>query len=234
MTPGEGFAPIRPDPDVDLSRVIWLGGAQWAGKTTVSFLLSARYPIVRYHYDYHDARSHSDRARAEPGRYPHFFAHLSALDRDPDEVWVSREPREMADGTLASFRERFAMALDDLARMPTGVSVIADGWGFRPELVAPLLMSPRQAIFLVPTEEFREHQLRTLERARTMSVPGLTDPARAQRNRVNRDRLIAEDLVAQARRLNLRVVEVDGSRSPDEMTALVEEHVRPFLPQWIY
>jgi hypothetical protein len=40
-----------------VENVLWVGGAQWAGKSTVAMLLTARYPLLRYAYDYHDARS---------------------------------------------------------------------------------------------------------------------------------------------------------------------------------
>ncbi|MGI8550066.1 MAG: hypothetical protein ACR2PL_04580 [Dehalococcoidia bacterium] len=67
-------------------RVLWIGGAQWAGKTSVAQLLAVRYPLLQYAYDYHDARSHAERSRADPNRYPHRDAFLRALARDPDEV----------------------------------------------------------------------------------------------------------------------------------------------------
>jgi hypothetical protein len=216
-------------------RVLWLGGAQWAGKTTTAFLLCARYPLIRYAYDYHDARAHADRTRANPARYPDRHAWIAADDGgDRDANWVRREPHEMVESTRRTFAERFSMVLDDLAAMPSGVTVLAEGWGLRPEKVAPLIESPRQAIFLVPTEEFRQHQLATMPRARSFPVKGVSDPERAQRNRVERDRLLADDVVEQAGRLGLRVVHVDGKRDADQMVALVEEHFKPFLPTWIY
>lgn len=217
-----------------LSRVLWMGGVQWAGKTTVSRLIAVRHPLIHYAYDYHDARDHSARARREPERYPRRAALLATLDRGADELWVRRTPTEMAANTLLDFRERFDMVLDDLAAIPLGVPILAEGWGLRPELVAPYLTSPRQALFLVPTDEFREHQMRTLPRAAGINVPGITDPDRAQRNRLERDRLIAADLLENAARLGLSVQMVDGTRGPDDVALMVEEHFRPFLPRWRY
>src|SRR5439155_5930725 len=107
--------------------------------------------------------------------------------------------------------------------------VLAEGWGFRPELVAPLLDSPRRAIFLVPSDDFQQRQLRELPRAGRVSFP-TSDPERAQRNRVGRDRLLAGELVESARRLGLRTVMVDGTLTVDEVADLVGEHFGPFLP----
>jgi hypothetical protein len=217
---------------VSLDRVLWIGGAQWSGKTSVAQLLAVRHPLLLYAYDYHDARSHADRSRAEPERFPHRHAMLVALDRHPDEVWVTPTPDVMADNALHSFRERFEMVLEDLAALPAGVPVLAEGWGLRPDLVAPLLDDPRQAVFLVPSEDFREQQLQTLPRAGQFPVSGVSDPDRAQRNRIERDRLLARDVVESAKRFGLHVTVVDGSQSVAEVATLVEEQFRPFLPPW--
>ena len=62
-----------------------------------------------------------------------------------------------------------------------------------------------------------------------MSIP-TSDPERAQRNRLDRDRLLATELLGSARLLNLRTVTVDGTQTVDEVAELVAEHFRPFLP----
>jgi hypothetical protein len=47
--------------DGTIRNALWIGGGQWAGKTTVAGLLTDRHHLVHYHYDYHDARGHEDR-----------------------------------------------------------------------------------------------------------------------------------------------------------------------------
>jgi hypothetical protein len=217
-----------------LSRVLWIGGAQWAGKTSVMQFLAVRYPLLCYAYDYHDARSHAERSLAHPERYPARQRFMTALDRDPDDVWVRPSPEEMAADTMASFAERFEMVIEDLLAMPAGPPILAEGWGLRPDDLAPLLDSPDKAIFLVPTEEFRQHQIRTLPRAGQLGGARLSDPDRAQRNRVARDRLLAEDVAESARRHGLTVVMVDGSQGVDGLVGIVEQQFRPFLPRWLY
>jgi hypothetical protein len=81
----------------------------------------------------------------------------------------------------------------------------------------------------VPTEEFRQYQLSQLPRAGNFSHQ-VSDPELAQRNRIARDRLIAEDAVRNARRLNIRVIEVDGTHDATAMAGMVAEHFREFLP----
>jgi 2-phosphoglycerate kinase len=206
------------DPFGTLATTLWITGGQWAGKSTVARILAHRHGITAYHYDYHDARGHEDRRiadrvlRGEPPEGP-----------SADAVWVDRTPEEMAAATLAGFPQRFAWALDDLRGLVSGRPVLAEGWGLRPELVAPIAQSTTQVVVMVPTEEFRRHQLSTLERA---AAPrnGVRDPERAQRNRVERDRLVAEDAVRSAAALGIRVIEVDGSVPAEGVADLVAEH----------
>jgi hypothetical protein len=211
------------DPFGTLRQALWIGGGQWAGKSTVARLLAVRRGVTAYHYDYHDARAHNDRriarrvALGEPPAGP-----------APDSVWVDPSPEEMAATTLDGFPTRFEWALDDLRALVSGRPIIAEGWGLRPELVAPLVDSPRRMIVMVPTREFRRHQLDVIPRAAAFSHQ-VSDPARAQDNRLDRDRLVADDAVDKARNLGVRVLEVDGSRDADAVADIVADHFGPYL-----
>ncbi|NXY95852.1 hypothetical protein HYE82_15920 [Streptomyces sp. BR123] len=216
------MADIR-DPHGSLHRMLWIGGAQWSGKTTVAELIAHHHGLTVYHYDYHDARGHQDRRIAR-----RLAQGAPVADPTPDQVWSDRSPEEMAAETLAGFPVRFGWALDDLSALFTARPAIAEGWGLRPELVSPLLDSPRRMVVLVPTEDFRQHQIRTLPRAGALGVP-VSDPARAQANRIARDRLVAEDAARNARRLGIRVIEVDGTRDASAVASTVAEQFAPYL-----
>ncbi|RSM78379.1 hypothetical protein DL991_17510 [Amycolatopsis sp. WAC 01375] len=211
------------DPFGTLKRALWICGGQWAGKSTVSRLLARRHGITVYHYDFHDARAHEDRRVAHRLRNG-----LPAADPDPDAVWVDPTPERMAADTIAGFPLRFEWALDDLRALVSGRPILAEGWGLRPELVAPLLDSPRRMIVMVPTDGFREHQLRVLPRAVAVAHR-VSDPERAQRNRIERDRLVAEDAVRAAKSLGVRVLEIDGSADAEAVADVVAEHFAPYL-----
>ncbi|MFA1548929.1 hypothetical protein [Actinomadura chokoriensis] len=187
-------------------------------------LLADRYGLTAYNYDYHDARGHDDRRIARRIKLGH-----SPDTPDLDATWVNTTPQDMAAETLAGFPVRFEWALDDLCALVSGRPIIAEGWGLRPELVAPISDSPRQMVVMVPTQEFRDRQLRELTRAATVRH-GVSDPARAQRNRLERDRLVADDAVRSARRLGIRVIEVDGTRDAASVADDVADHFRPYLP----
>lgn len=210
------------DPFGTIRNALWIGGAQWAGKSTVAWLLGRRYELTAYHYDYQDARGHDDRRvagrvrRGEPPEGP-----------TPEHRWLSHAPEEMAAEALASFGEQFGWALDDLRALTSGRPVIAGGWGLRPSLVAPLIDAPDRMVVMVPTEEFRQHQTRVLPRAGRLGRP-VSDPERAQRQRLARDRLLADDAVRTARQHGMRVIEVDGSRDAAAVAGIVAGHFRPY------
>jgi len=212
------------DPVSTLRRTLWISGAQWAGKSTVATILAGRHGLTCYHYDVHDARGHQDRrlaAMVRRGETP--------ADVDWEAYWTGLTPREQADRAIASFAERFTWVQDDLRALLSARPILAEGWGLRPELVLPVAGSAGQLVVLVPTEEFRQEQLARTERAGAVAHR-LSDPALAQRNRIERDRLVAADLVAQARRLEVRVIEVDGTRDADGVADLVADHFAPYLP----
>lgn len=214
------------DPHGTLGRALWIGGGQWAGKSTVAHLLARRHGLTVYHYDFHDARGHDARrvaGRARAGE---------PLDGPSiEDVWVRPSPAAMAADALAEFRRRFEWALDDLRGLDSPRPVIAEGWGLRPELVAPLLDSPGRMVVMVATEAFRREQLERMPRARDFLRAGqVSDPARAQANRLARDALVARDAAEQARRLGIRVIEVDGARDAEGMADLVAEGFAPYLP----
>ncbi|MEU8152097.1 hypothetical protein AB0B94_00355 [Micromonospora sp. NPDC048986] len=204
-------------------RALWIGGGQWAGKSTVAVNLAMRFGLTAYLYDRHDARGHDDRRMADRVRRGE-----SPADPGPDATWVHTDPARMAAETLAGFSRRFEWVLDDLSALVTGRRVVAEGWGLRPELVAPLVESVRQMVVLVPTPGFRAHQISRLPRANA-AIAGVSDPSLANRHRWERDELVAADAVVQAERLAVRVIRVDGSLDGERLTDLVADHFAAYL-----
>ncbi len=204
-----------------LRHVLWIGGGTGAGKTSIAAALAKERGLQSYHYDFHDARDHSE--RIDPSRHPtmHAFAAMSM-----DQRWVFRTPEEMANETITSSRERMEMAIQDLLARPSSLPIVAEGAWFFPELVAPLLTSARQAIWLVPTVTFRERALR--ERG-WVTIEGTRDGDRARANRLARDAWLTEHVRRSAEMLGQRVFEIDGAQSLAEVTAIVVEQFAPVL-----
>jgi 2-phosphoglycerate kinase len=211
------------DPFGTLHAALWIGGAQWAGKSTVAHILATRYALTAYHYDYHDARGHSDRRAAHRARAGLPYAEPSAPD------YANSTPSALAEQSLASFTDRLEFVFDDLRALTGPRPLLAEGFGLRPEALVPLLDAPDRMIVMVPTEEFRQHQLSTLPRAGSLSVKA-SNPALAQANRVARDRLLAEHAVRAAQEHGVRVLEVDGSRDAEAIADEVAQHFAAHLP----
>jgi hypothetical protein len=214
------------DPFGTLHKALWIGGAQWAGKSTISRILAERHGLTAYHYDYHDARTHMDRRLARQIRVGGGPQQLF----DPED-WVRRTPAQLAADCLdGTFPVRLPYVFDDLRALTGPRPILAEGIGLRPDALAPLVNAPDQMIVMVPTEDFRQHQLRTLPRAGALTH-NVSDRDKAQSNRVARDRLLAADAVHKARDHGIRVLEVDGTRDAEAVADEVASHFARHLPR---
>jgi hypothetical protein len=203
--------------------VLFLGGATDSGKTTLATLLAERHGLQTYFFDRHELAHFG---RAEPQRHPALWAqHPDRMG--PEERWLGSTSEQMARDTLASWMERCQMALDDLRALPGSPPIVAEGPGFFPDCLAPLLSEPRQAIWLVPSEAFKRASV--ARRDKLSAVP-LSDRDRAVENLIERDLLLAEHVRQRADALGLDVIEIDGSRSVEEIAALLEARFAPWLP----
>src|SRR5579871_6727343 len=94
-------------PETTIRNALWIGGGQWAGKTTVSEILAWRYGLTHYHFDRFANRSHEDRkVAAAVGRGEPVPAH------DWETYWVLDDAAETARQALDGFRDGFAWVLD--------------------------------------------------------------------------------------------------------------------------
>ncbi len=206
-----------------LAHVVWIGGATDSGKTSVTRALAERHGWQTYHYDRYDrAELPGHSARADPVRQPHMYAFRT---KSLEDRWVNTTPEEMLAGWLGQIPERFAFVLDDLRALPSTPVVVAEGYGFLPELVAPLMGSLQQTIWLVSTEGFkRESYERRAARGEKGQWQQLSDPARARENHIGRDLLIGNHIKQRADDLGLRVIEIDGDQSLEQVIAEVDAH----------
>ncbi|HLZ59211.1 MAG TPA: hypothetical protein VKR06_19890 [Ktedonosporobacter sp.] len=210
-----------PGPDVppeQLRHIRWIGGGSGAGKSTVARLLADKYDLRLYICD--DAQS-SHTARSNPIDHPLLHAFIAMT---MDERWVKRTPEEMFHTFHGFHGEGFELLLEDLLALPTDRLILVEGYKLLPRLVAPLLSQPDQAVWLLPTPEFRRAAFAS--RGSTWSIAGRTnDPERALANLLTRDALYTEELFRQATALQFTTIEVNGSSSVDELAARVAEHL---------
>ena len=198
-----------------LQHVRWIGGGSGAGKSTVARQLAADHGLRLYHTEPFSKLVD----RADSGATPLLRGFMAM---DMDERWVNRPPEVMLE-TFHGFQgEGFDLVIDDLLALPPDPPVLAEGFSLLPRLVAPLLSRPRQAVWLLPTPEFRRAAFES--RGSTWTIPNKTsDRQRALANLLARDQLFTEQLRAQARAAQLQTIDVDGSVGLAESVARVGE-----------
>jgi hypothetical protein len=137
---------------------------------------------------------------------------------DMDERWVNRPPEIMLE-TFHWFRgEGFGLIVEDLLRLLADTGVIAEGFRLLPYLVKPLLAEPGHTVWLLPTPEFRRADFDR----RGWEIPQKTsDPERAQRNLLERDRMFTDRLFEETKRLELPVIEIDTAMNEGELVRQV-------------
>ncbi|MBO0783196.1 MAG: hypothetical protein J2P37_30650 [Ktedonobacteraceae bacterium] len=217
----------------ELSHVFWIGGSPCAGKSSIGHTLARVYVFVGYHVDTM-ARNHLARQLAAGDPLMTAFARMNLNQR-----WVERSVETLVQETLESWTNGFRLVIEDLLAMPKENFIIAEG-NFFPECVAPYLSSPHQAIWLVPSDAFcdqtrrrRDAELSQRQKAHGIRSP-YSDPEKRLSNIIARDCQLAHHVRQEAEPRHLTFYEVDGSRSLDEMTALVEQHFEPYLVERLH
>jgi adenylate kinase family enzyme len=211
-----------------LRHVLWIAGSPCAGKSTIAHTLARVYVFIGYHVD---------------AREPNYFARRIAngdseaqafLQKSMEDRWIRPSVDDLAREAITAWTANFRFTLEDLLALPNERFVFAEG-NFFPASVAPYLSDPHQAIWLVPTDDFceqarRRKQAALAERQRRhgMYDEG-SDPELRLQKLIARDRQLARYVKRQAEELGLPLYEVDGSRSMEEMTELVERHFDPYL-----
>lgn len=200
-----------------LRHVYWIGGGSGAGKSTIARRVAAEHGLRPYATD--DAMAdHSGRSTPEGCPLLHEFMAMGM-----DERWVTRSPKEMLE-TFHWFRgEGFHMIVEDILRLPEEPCVLAEGFRLLPHLVEPLLAVRSHAVWLLPTPEFRRAVFDSRGGPRWGFIGKTSDPERALRNLLERDRMFTQRLYEEAQRLGLNTIEVDPTMTIDELAGRVAE-----------
>jgi 2-phosphoglycerate kinase len=216
---------MRPDPHErtadgaalreQLQHVYWIGGGSGGGKSTIARRIAAEHGLRVYATD--DAMSdHARRSRTEDSPLLHRF-----MAMDMDERWVNRSPETM----LATFHwfqgERFDLIIDDLLSLPREPRIIVEGFRLLPRLVKPLLSVPSHAVWLLPTTDFRQSVVESRGGSAWGFVAKTSDPERALRNLLDRDRMFTDFLRDEAVHLDLPTIEVSVGSTEDDLAKRV-------------
>ena len=142
---------------------------------------------------------------------------------DMDERWVNRSPSTMLE-TFPWFRgEGFDFIVEDLLRYPCDPGIVVEGFRLLPHLVKPLLSGTTRAVWILPTPEFRRAVLDKRGGASWGFLVKTSDPERALRNLLERDRMFTDHLREETARLGLPAIEVDTTMTEDDLVQRVTE-----------
>lgn len=189
----------------------------------MSRLLAGKWDLKIYNLDWHAVREHAGR----PGTAVAAFQRLSM-----DERWAVPSADQLLERSITIWQDGFTLVVDDLLALPRSRTVVAEGPGAFPWCVAPLLSSPRQAIFLVPTPERREIvAARRWGTGQLERFPGIVEHERALAKVRARDALLDARIVSSCAELDLRCERLDGSLDLDATVELLEGHFGALLPQ---
>jgi shikimate kinase len=200
----------------ELQHVYWIGGGSRAGKSTVARRIAVERGLRVYATDDVMAE-HARRSSRDDCPLLHSFMSI-----DMDERWVNRSPKTMLE-TFHYFRgEGFRFIVDDLLRLPfpREPGVVVEGFRLLPRLVKPLLSATSHAVWLLPTPDFRQA---AIDSTAWRFLAKTSDPARALRNLLERDRMFTEILREETARLGLNAIEVDTEMTEDDLVRRVTE-----------
>lgn len=183
-------------------------------------VLARRYGVSVYDGD---AAGRSYLSRCTPTAQPRLLA-LAAMS--VHQRWLDRSPKEIFEAMPSLHGETFGFVVDDVLASDPASSLLVDDFRTLPRAVVPLLSWPRQALFLVPTPEFRRAALsaRYADPARARADWGELDPTTVLEARLARDALWDFEIVHQVRELDLPLLVVGGDRSVDDLVARFRFH----------
>ncbi len=192
--------------DIFRKPVFWIGGSFSGGKTTTCRTLVERHELEPYHYDRHLIRDPAFR---------------ETMVKDNDWFWLPNELK------FERYRASFPIAIIQISQISEeaeSASVLVEGPGLLPELLAEAGVAPERVLFLLPTPEFQ----RRVNRQRGAWVDEVLTRKPHDQTAWERwmklDEEFANLIEVSAVSHGYCVVRNDGSKSPFEIGRFAEEH----------
>ena len=200
-----------------LRHVYWIGGGSAGGKSTIARRIAAHHGLLVYPTD--DVMAdHARRSTREDSPLLHKFMAL-----DMDGRWVNQPSKTMLETFHWFHGECFKMIIEDLQRLPREPGVIVEGFRLLPRLVKPLLAVPTHAVWLLPTPAFRQVVIENRGGSAWGFLARTSDPEKALRNLMERDRMFTLVLQEETMRLGLPAIQVDARMTEEDLFTRVME-----------
>ena len=185
--------------------VYYIGGSPGSGKSSIAKQIAKQFGFAYYKLD--DFLFTYNKKAAKEGKEHSVLAR--ALNGE--QTWM-REPQMQMTEEIGIYEEIFQYALADIEKLAASKTVIAEGAGFMPKLMAMEKVLPSRYICVVPTEEF---QRKVFEKRLLLKLflIGCKDKNAAFENWMVRDALFAKEIFKQAEDLGYTALLVDGSKT---------------------
>ncbi|MDR0138760.1 hypothetical protein RFW18_13475 [Metabacillus idriensis] len=193
--------------------IYWIGGSSCSGKSTLAKMLAEKHGLELYSCDDH---FYKHVQLISPEKHP---AMKKVAEMNPNEAFYSRGLDDQLRVYIQSFQEDFSFVLQDLQEIIK--PVIIEGNQLMPSLTAPYIKENHKAIWLIPTEAFQRKNYQKRDWIKGV-LNDTEDPEIAFNNWMKRDAIFAEHVNEEAKRLGLKVLNVDGSSNLDENLIRIE------------
>lgn len=200
-----------------LENVLWIGGAAYGGKTTITDLLAEKHGFIPYHPE---DLFHEHKEAASPEDHPTLCAQFHGW-----EWFFNRPLEEYIKAIEDSGREQFQMVILDLVRMAAESTVVADVYFLDPEL-ARRLTHYNACVFLYAEEATIRDGFFDRQDKRDLCgvIETLEDPARTREHCLDVTCALSARKRAAAEAAGMQVLARDGRTDLAETLAAVEEH----------
>jgi 2-phosphoglycerate kinase len=180
--------------------IYWLGGSTYAGKTTISNIISEKYGFTVYHCDEYLGK-HIEKSNVQ--KYPT----LNGVSKICWNDILNMTVEEYLKWAVCMYNEEFEMILDDLYKLSNVEPVIVEGVGLLPDLINNRIYDSNHAIWVVADEVFyKRHQMERKELfERTREC---LNPEQALQNYISYDLAMGKYITNSAKGHGFNVIEV--------------------------
>jgi hypothetical protein len=195
-------------------KILYLGGSPCAGKSSVADMPAARYGLRHLRLD-DRLGEHIQSASADTQPT---LAGIRAVDCD--QIWLI-PPEAQARRTIRAYIEEFPLHQSEIET--TDEPLIVESAALLPCLLAPLLATAKQALYMVPTSAFQRKHYRLRPWVDDV-LRDCSDPAQAFENWMQRDVIFARWVRRNALDHGLETMIVDGRRDIEATAAAAARH----------